>query len=253
MCFYWKSVVDSNLRELALLAEGRDRDSPEAVDTSDLFSETSDSFPTDGGFQWSADSESEDGDRSSSEETLDTASSAESFESDSIVWEFDNPETSSAVQNRIDQQLPAGFNPDGCIWDPSGQLFLRRNWNDVCGIELLYSDLTYYVSPCPDAWLLLACPVCHQFSQEWDSSSEFVLLTQPLRRSFSDDPCGPAVRTTRLTVQRKLWEPVIVGVIRRQVPLDGQLSACSALLVLDISGFYLARVPCQCTDANQAN
>lgn len=247
MCFHWKNVVGSNLlQEEALYLDERD--------ISDSVSETSDSFPSDGGFQWSSDSESESSDISALDDVTDTASSsAASVSASSIVWESDNPETSLAVQNRIDQQLPAGFDLDGCVWDLSGQLFLRRNWNDICGIDLLYSELTYYVSPCPDAWALLACPGCHQFSQEWDSSSEFVLLTQPLRRTFCDDPCGPAVRTTRLTVQKKLWEPVIVGVIRRQALLDGQLSVCSALLVLDISGFYLARVPCQCTDVAPAN
>ena len=247
MCFHWKNVVDRNLlQEEELRQDGRDN--------SDSVSETSDSFPSDGGFQWSSDSESESSDDLVLDDVSDTASSsAASVSAGSIVWESDNPETSLAVQHRIDQQLPFGFNPESVIGDLSGQLFQRRNWNDICGIDLLYSDLTYYVSPRQDAWQQLACPVCRQLSQTWDSSSAFVLLTEPLRSTFLDDPCGPAVRTTRLTVQWKLWEPVVVGVIRRQVLLDGRPSVCSALLVLDISGFYLARVPCQCTDVAPAN
>ena len=66
---------------------------------------------------------------------------------DSIAWELDNLEISVAIQERIDQQLPDVYQETGLVGNFSGQPFQYRTWEDLCGIEQLYSDLRHYTGP----------------------------------------------------------------------------------------------------------
>ena len=165
---------------------------------------------------------------------------------DSIAWESDNSKVAIAVQERIDQQLPSLYHQSGLVGNFTGQPFQNRTWEDLCGVDQLYSDIRHYTGPIFELWQAILCPSCDQPAQEWDSSSTFILLTQPLRTSFSDNPGGPRVRTSHLTVQKDLWRPVVAAVIRRQFTINGTSCDRSVLLVLDISGLYLVNVPCQC-------
>ena len=163
-----------------------------------------------------------------------------------IVWEADNPEIAEAVQERIDQQLPVHYRQKGLVANLSGHPFQYRDWEDLCGVDQLYSDIRHYVGPQKETWQSISCPVCQTVPVKWSSHCSFVLLTQPLRATFSDNPVGPSVKGSRLTVHRDLWKPVVAGAIQLRITVNGSPQFCSFLFVLDISGFYLVRVPCQC-------
>ena len=174
-----------------------------------------------------------------------SAESAPVFDS-SIVWELDNPEVAIVIQERIDQQLPLHYRQKGLVANLSGFPFQYREWEDLCGVDQLYSDIRHYVSPQRETWQSVACPVCQSLPVKWNSRCSFVLLTQPLRATFSDNPERPSVKSNRLTVHRDLWKPVVAGAIQLRITVNGSPQFCSFLFVLDISGFYLVRVPCQC-------
>ena len=171
----------------------------------------------------------------------------------SIVCTADEPEVSNAIQKRIDCQLPAHYRQSGLAGGLSGQSFEQRNWYDLCGVDQLYADLRHYLGPQPYTWQAIVCPVCQSAALEWDRKSAFVLLTQPLRSTFSDDPIKLRVRSRHLTVQWDLWKPVVIIVVRRQVIVNGAFCISSVLFVLDISGFYLVRVPCKCASDVHSN
>src|SRR3569833_3513008 len=137
------------------------------------------------------------------------------------LWESDRPEIATAVQRRIDQQLPWQYRQAGLVGDLSEYPYQHRYWDDLCGVDQLYADIRHYIGPQLETWKSLAFPVCQSSAQEWNSVSTFVLLTRPLRSTFTDDPVGPSVSTQRLTVQKDLWRPVIAGIIQRQITVDG--------------------------------